>query len=267
MKLKTFADKRTFTEKTGIRPEDMAGRPAVYTVTPEEQADREKRIKPPPERHIFDIEISSLDNGKEPERLFIEALFCYYFQFKNAKTYSGKHLYKFTVREFCQHHEIERADLNKIISASFDVWHTYQKAWQADRYRPEILQQIQLYLKERPAKAKPPANLQDMFRSQAKFKKLCSELLQRKLATSDGEKYGWNGTKPRGAKKELAAVAKVCGMAGLYKKEYQAKELYQAWTTFFSFECTAKPFEAETQKADVYFDSYVKKHSWIRHTI
>ncbi|NCC74331.1 MAG: hypothetical protein EOM06_13190 [Sphingobacteriia bacterium] len=232
MKLKTFEDKRTFTEKTGILPERFTDWPnyEISIVTPEEQTARENRIKPPPDHHFFDIQTGSLDIGKAPERVFMEALFSYYWQFKTNKIYNGKHLYKFTVRDFCQHHEVEKNDLQKITLASYEVAHLYQSAWQTDRYRAEILQQIELYLKERPAK-KPPKGLEQMFADSNNLQRLVKLLKKHEYIIEKNGKHFW-----KRQDNEFAAMAKVC--TPLLKPEHRenGRKLHIAWTDYFSHE-------------------------------
>jgi len=267
MKLKTFEDKRTFTEKTGILPERFTDWPnyEISIVTPEEQTAREKRIKPPPDHHFFDIQTGSLDIGKAPEMVFMEVLFSYYWQFKNGKTYTNTELSRsFTVRKFCQHHEIEKADLNNLISASYEIAHHLQTAWQADRYRPEILQQIELYLKERPTK-KQPKGLEQMF-DNGDLQKLVNILLERKFITKEPDGYHWTGIESRNAKGrglQLVTLADVC--RPLYKgTSYTAKELNQAWTTFFNYKMAVTKWQdGEIEKMD---NSYSRLFNFVRHT-
>lgn len=264
MKLKTFEDKRTFEQKTGWRPEDVTDWPnfRVYIPTPEETADRQSRIKPPPEHHYFDIEVTGQDKGKEPELLFMEALFCYYWQFKNGKRHSNKELSRnFTVRKFCQHHEIEKKDLHNLTLASFEVAHLYQSAWQADRYRNEILQQIDLYLKTTAAPEK--IDLPGMFADSNDLPKLVKLLKRKKFITETDGKLYWNF---KGV--EFAAMIKVCLPLLKPKHRKNGAKLRIAWTDYFSHRekeriCSPQYFKTDKEH-EIYKHletfSFIEKH-------
>ena len=267
MKIKTFEDNRTFTEKTGWRPEDITDWPnmRISILSPEEETEKENRKKTPPAHHLFDIEFGSQDKGKEPELLFVETLFCYYWQFKNGKNYTNKELSRsFTVRKFCHHHEVEKSDLNKIILASYEIRHHLQTAWQSDRYRAEILQQIDLYLKERPAKVQSKG-LPDLMEPNdlAKLNKL---LLEKKYIKKTETGYQWTGIKhetARGKGLQLVALAKVCRPL-LNDSETESKTLWQAWTTFYAHEMKYTVWTPG--KVETMHDSYFRLFNFVNYS-
>jgi hypothetical protein len=264
MKIKTFTDKRNLWQKTGMLPEDVANRPFIHTVSKTEQAEREKRKLPEPRHHYFDIEVTPRDGDKPPEILFCEQLFLFYWQFKHERL-TGELWHNFTVRNFCRHHEVSKTDLPSIITASYELRQYIQKAFEVDKYRPEVLQQIELHLKNNAHSAKQADSLPDIFRDVEEFERIIKIVCANGFAVKKGSQYHWTGAKinsaSRGKGRQLVGLSEVCRK--YYKRDkLTAKELNHLWTKFFNYKMSANNWQP--QQAINFLDFYTAIFDFIK---
>jgi len=152
MDIKTYIDNRTMVEISGNDREPVLLRPGMQIecsiVSPEEEKRRQKRIKPEPPHHVFDIEIkpdTPAKFGEIPaaEYWFVAILFSHYSQFKKYWQYDrNKELIKlFTIPNYLRHHNIStRKDIERIKEISFLVGCTigHEKGAEVDKLRPEV---------------------------------------------------------------------------------------------------------------------------------
>jgi hypothetical protein len=129
MKIKFINDRRTYQEMTGYKLETTDNGTPVHTEFDETQ------IKPRPEHHVFDIELTK---PFTPKQCLVWWLFRNFEQWKRYK------MPEFSVNAFLNHHEVTKADIPTIKKLCFSIGHAYGFE-KADALRPEILQLLEFY--------------------------------------------------------------------------------------------------------------------------
>jgi hypothetical protein len=129
MKIKFINDVRTYQEMTGYKLETTDNGTPVHTEFDETQ------IKPRPEHHVFDIELTK---PFTPEQCLVWWLFRNFEQWKRYK------MPEFSVNAFLNHHEVTKADIPTIKKLCFTVGHAYGFE-KVDALRPEIFQLLEFY--------------------------------------------------------------------------------------------------------------------------
>lgn len=228
MKVKTWTDTRTFEEKTGFTTSEITEALKQPGFTVLRGGDQVNRRKPEPEHHVYDIETVP---GIEPEERFVVSLFYRYGRFKTYKE-------RFNLPDFCQHHELTAKDINKLRQIAFSIGYkagfNKGEGLEVDQYRNEIFEQLELFCRTTKQK-KTPASLEDMFANKKHLNYLVKELTAKGFCHLENGSLTWTGKAHHTAKKpksQIIALAYLC--QPYYKKLYQQKELWQAWTTYFN---------------------------------
>jgi hypothetical protein len=154
MKLQTYIDSRDLIDHLAfkhyyIKREEKFGR--YHRTMPHDESFDEIRAKMP-KRNIFDIEA---DKSVPDVELFTFELFSIYTLIKNETwdhldfdpEVSRELADKFNVLDYCKHHQVERSDLQAIEAASYKISNVLISSLKFDKYRSEILLQIELYLR------------------------------------------------------------------------------------------------------------------------
>jgi hypothetical protein len=129
MKIKFINDVRTYQEMTGYKLKTTDNGTPVHTEFDETQ------IKPRPEHHVFDIELTK---PFTPKQCLVWWLFRNFEQWKRYK------MPEFSVNAFLNHHEVTKADIPTIKKLCFSIGHAYGFE-KADALRPEIFQLLEFY--------------------------------------------------------------------------------------------------------------------------
>jgi len=194
MNLKTYQDSRTFEEKTGLNYKELLT--ALKGDKTGDNSTDQKDIKPEPDHHFFDVlqEFPKINHIQE----FVRKLFCLYFLHKTLPFPPAdmeEIAWGFSVEQFCKHHEVEKRDFDKIASESYTLLEIEKREWQVDKFRDEVLKQVELYLKSKEnIKELPP--MQELFRNIDYFNTVISRLKTEGHISLDRKtgKWHWRGS-------------------------------------------------------------------------
>jgi hypothetical protein len=147
MKLKTYFDDRTFEEQTGFTHKELLAA-LQGKKNGENEINQQGIIKPEPAHHFFDVlkQFPKINQIHE----FVRKLFRLYYLHRTLPyppDDMGELAWGFSVELFCKHHVVEKSDFDKIVLESYNLLESEKREWQVDKYRSEILEQIELYLK------------------------------------------------------------------------------------------------------------------------
>jgi hypothetical protein len=109
--------------------------------------------------------------------------------------------------------------------------------------------------------------LKDIFSDSQNLEKLVELLIEKKYVSNEAGRLTWTGIEhetARGRGYQMIALSEVC--RPLYvKKEYQAKELHSAWTSYFNFDIAVNNWQPSLKHK--ISDSYFKLFSFVRHSL
>jgi hypothetical protein len=110
-------------------------------------------------------------------------------------------------------------------------------------------------------------SLENIFSDSQNLEKLVELLIEKKYVSNEAGRLTWTGIEhetARGRGYQLIALSEVC--RPLYvKKEYQAKELHSAWTSYFNFDIAVNNWQPSLKHK--ISDSYFKLFSFVRHSL
>lgn len=159
MKLITYTDTRTFDDFQHRKWIDIQReiKHGNYQKTAPYTNEENAIIDKAPSRHCFAIERPQ-DCKKSDAELFTEALFWNYWMVETANIklpYDRPEIETelaetFTVESFCEYHGVTKNDFEAIkLAALFRSQPHHRQAWQVDKFRDEVLKQVELYLRSK----------------------------------------------------------------------------------------------------------------------